>query len=650
MDFLPALIPVLPLLAFAVIITNGRRLGWSACLVAVGASLTSAVLAALVYSRVLLSHETLAWSFEWVRWGETALRMGVRIDGLGALMLFMVTVVGTLIEIYAIGYMAGDKTFSRFFAFVSLFMAGMLGLVVADNLLLLFVSWEIMGLCSYFLIGFYFHRPSAAAAGIKAFITTRIGDVGLLIGMILLWWTAGTLRFDELLLAVPALAGLGDAHVDLMLTAAALLIFVGTIGKSAQFPLHVWLPDAMEGPTPVSALIHAATMVAAGVFLVARSFILFAQFPAALTVVAWVGGFTALFAALIALTQNDIKRVLAYSTLSQLGYMVMALGLGAYAAGMFHLITHAFFKALLFMGAGAVIHGFHHVQDMRRMGGLWGKMPWTAWTFLVATLAISGIPPLSGFWSKDEILLGAFHESPVLWVAGTFTAFLTAFYMFRLFFMTFTGRQRDGEIHAHESPAVMILPLVVLAVGAALLGIPGSPWMGLWVQHSLDVPAYALAHHHHSNLVMGLSIAVAVAGIALAWLMYAPRPTIQPARVARAMGRLYTLSLNKFHIDEIYAALIINPTRALARGSFRFDLGLIDGAVNGMGWLQRALASLKGLFDKWVVDGIVNLLATIVQALSAVFGLIQTGRVHNYLLLASLGALVIACLTWWNMG
>ncbi len=600
MNSLPALIPLFPLLAFCVIITRGRRLGWASCLVAAGASLVSAAVAFLCYSRVLSdpAHTPLAWSFDWVSWGETGLRMGVHVDAVSALMLFMVTIVGTLIQVYAIGYMAGDANFTRFFAYLALFMAGMLGLVVADNLLLLFVSWEIMGVCSYFLIGFYTHRPSANAASIKAFLTTRLGDVGLMFGIFLLWWTAGTIRFDELAQVVPALAYLGEYHIQMSLIIAALLIFVGTIGKSAQFPLHVWLPDAMEGPTPVSALIHAATMVAAGVYLVARSFVIFRGAPDALPFVAYIGGFTALFAATIALTQTDIKRVLAYSTLSQLGYMVMALGVGAYAAGMFHLLTHAFFKALLFLAAGSVIHGFHHIQDIRQMGGLRHAMPRTGWTFLIGTLAIAGVPPLAGFWSKDEILLGAFHENRLLWLLGTVTAFLTAFYMFRLYFLTFTGRQRDTHVHAHESPGVMTWPLIILAGFSIVAGIPGSPWMNLWLQHALDLPVLHLEHHEHSPLVMYGSITVALAGILLAFLMYGPRPRIQPAGVAKAMGPLHRLSLNKFYIDEIYHSVIVQPAIRLAQAMRGFDQGAIDGGVNGTGigvrtasWVARTLTA-----------------------------------------------------------
>jgi NADH-quinone oxidoreductase subunit L len=599
MNILAALIPVFPLLGFAIIILNGKRLGERAPIVAVGASLISAVIAFFVYARVLTTHTPLGCSFEWIAWGESAVRMGVHIDGVSAVMLFMVTVVGTLIEIYAIGYMKGDHCYSRFFAYVSLFMAGMLGLVVADNLLLLFVSWEIMGLCSYFLIGFYTAKPSANAAGIKAFLTTRLGDVGLMLGIILLWWTAGTINFEELGLVIPQLQMLGLDHLTLALTIAAVLIFVGTIGKSAQFPLHIWLPDAMEGPTPVSALIHAATMVAAGVFLVARTFMVFVNFPDALELVAVVGGFTALFAALIALTQNDIKRVLAYSTLSQLGYMVMALGLGAYAAGIFHLITHAFFKALLFLGAGAVIHGFHHVQDIRRMGGLRHSMPRTHLSFLVATLAITGCPLFSGFWSKDEILLAAFHGNKILWGVGTFTAFLTAFYMFRIYFMTFTGRQRDAEIHAHESPRVMTTPLLILAVFAFGIGFPGSPLMHFWVQGAIH-PSYLPHTEHAADLgIMGISTTVALLGFVLAVLMYGPSPKILPERVAAGFGKLYQLSLNKFYIDEIYHSVIIAPTLALARLLFGFDQGAIDGGVNGTG---RGVRMISGA-ARWLTAG-----------------------------------------------
>ncbi|MBN1475571.1 NADH-quinone oxidoreductase subunit L [Candidatus Sumerlaeota bacterium] len=599
MNILAALIPVFPLLGFAFIILNGKRLGERAPIVAVGASLISAVIALFAYTRVLATHTPLSWSFEWIAWGEGAIRMGVHIDGVGAVMLFMVTVVGTLIEIYAIGYMKGDYYYSRFFAYMSLFMAGMLGMVVADNMLLLFVSWEIMGLCSYFLIGFYTAKPSANAAGIKAFLTTRLGDVGLMMGIFLLWWTAGTINFEELGLVVPQLQMLGMDHLTLALTIAAVLIFVGTIGKSAQFPLHVWLPDAMEGPTPVSALIHAATMVAAGVFLVARTFMVFVNFPDALELVAVVGGFTALFAALIALTQTDIKRVLAYSTLSQLGYMVMALGLGAYAAGIFHLITHAFFKALLFMGAGAVIHGYHHVQDIRRMGGLRHSMPRTHISFLVATLAIAGCPLFSGFWSKDEILLAAFHGNRILWGVGTFTAFLTAFYMFRLYLLTFTGRQRDTAIRPHESPRVMTTPLLILAVFAFGIGFPGSPLMHFWVQGAIH-PSYLPHTEHAVNLgIMGISTAAALLGFVLAVLMYGPSPKILPERVAAGFGKLYQLSLHKFYIDEIYQSVIIAPTVGLARLLFGFDQGAIDGSVNGTG---RGVRLISGA-ARWLTAG-----------------------------------------------
>lgn len=629
------------------LILFGRRIGRASGLVAVAASTAAGVIALPLAWRVLNAPEaaTLTWSFEWLRWGEQAMRMGVLVDPPAALLLFVVTVTGTLIQVYSTGYMAGHPRYSRFFAYVSLFMAGMLGLVVADNLLLLFVSWEIMGLCSYFLIGFFFEKPSAAAAGLKAFITTRIGDVGLMLGMILLWWTAGTLRFEEL-----AAFMAGHPVATGALTAAALLIFVGTIGKSAQFPLHVWLPDAMEGPTPVSALIHAATMVAAGVYLVARTFMLFQALPVACSAVAWVGGITALMAACIAPAQTDIKRVLAYSTISQLGYMVMALGVGAYAAGLFHLMTHAFFKALLFLGAGAVIHGFHHVQDMRQMGGLRRKMPVTFATMAIATFAIAGVPPLAGFWSKDEILLSAYHASRPLWVLGTVTAGLTAFYMFRLLLMTFFGEQRDKHIHAHESPAVMTIPLVILAVFAALAGLPGSPWMGMWLQRALHVPWLHPHEVEPSRFVMGLSVLVAGAGIGAAALMYGPRPVISPARLAERFAPVHRASLNKFYFDELYLAAVVNPAKRLAAALWRTDQRLVDGAVNGAGLSAWLSAKAQGFFDKWVVDGLVNLAGAIVHAASAVTRRAQTGLVENYMLMAAAGVLALAYFTWWNTG
>jgi NADH-quinone oxidoreductase subunit L len=474
-------VPLLPFLAFVVNILAGRwiktRATWLSIITSIAASAIALPVCWAVFNGAHFAHQG-----TWLMLGTVPLKFGYLMDPLSATLLFMVTIVGTLIQIYAAGYMAGDPRYSRFFAFVSLFMTAMITLVISDNYLLFFMSWEIMGLCSYLLIGFYFEKPSAANASLRAFLTTRIGDVGFLLGFLTLFAAIGTLNFSEM---NTIMAGAHGSHTALntgLLAMAALFIFCGTIGKSAQFPLHVWLPDAMEGPTPVSALIHAATMVAAGVFLVARSFSLFMVVPNVLPVVTAIGTITAFMAAFIALTQNDIKRILAYSTISQLGYMVTAMGLSGLGAGTFHLITHAFFKALLFLGAGSVIHGAH-VQDIREMGGLFKKMPHTATTFIIASLALAGIPPLSGFWSKDEILLSAFGSGNFL-VFGILllTAFMTAFYMFRLIFLTFFGTPRNEKVHAHESPALMTAPLWCLAIGSVLLGIPGSPFMHHWFQ------------------------------------------------------------------------------------------------------------------------------------------------------------------------
>ncbi|MFA5159729.1 MAG: NADH-quinone oxidoreductase subunit L, partial [Candidatus Omnitrophota bacterium] len=439
------LVPCLPFLAFVVNILAGRWLKNRAAWLSIIASSVACVIALPVCWAVFQGAH-FAHQGTWLMLGTVPLKFGYLMDPLSAILLFMVTIVGTLIQIYAAGYMHGDPRYSRFFAYVSLFMFAMITLVISDNYLLFFMSWEIMGLCSYLLIGFYFEKDSAANASLKAFLTTRIGDVGFLLGFLTLFAAIGTLNFSQM---NSLLAGAHKTHAALntgLLAMAALFIFCGTIGKSAQFPLHVWLPDAMEGPTPVSALIHAATMVAAGVFLVARSFTLFMAVPNILPIVTAIGTITAFMAAFIALTQNDIKRVLAYSTISQLGYMVTALGLSGLGAGTFHLITHAFFKALLFLGAGSVIHGAH-VQDIREMGGLFRKMPHTAVTFIIASLALAGIPPLSGFWSKDEILLAAFGSGNFL-VFGVLllTAFMTAFYMFRLIFLTFFGTARNTGV------------------------------------------------------------------------------------------------------------------------------------------------------------------------------------------------------------
>ena len=626
-------VPTLPFIAFVANILAGRWLKTRAAWLSIATSTLACVIALpicwAVFNGGHFAHQT-----TWLMLGTTPLQFGYLMDPLSATLLFMVTIVGTLIQIYAAGYMHGDPRYSRFFAYVSLFMSAMLTLVISDNYLLFFMAWEIMGLCSYLLIGFYFEKDSAANAAKKAFLTTRIGDVGFLLGFLTLFTTIGTLSFSQM---NQIMAGAQHGHAVLntgLLTMAALFIFCGTIGKSAQFPLHVWLPDAMEGPTPVSALIHAATMVAAGVFLVARSFTLFMAVPNILPIVTAIGTITAFMAAFIALTQNDIKRVLAYSTISQLGYMVTAMGLSGLGAGTFHLITHAFFKALLFMGAGSVIHGAH-IQDIRGMGGLFKKMPQTAITFIIASLALAGIPPLSGFWSKDEILLAAFGSGNYL-VFGILllTAFMTAFYMFRLIFLTFFGKARNHEVHAHESPALMTIPLWCLAVGSIVIGIPGSPFMHHWFQkfiaHMVHHPEY-----EPSAMVMACSIAVAVLGIALAFVMYLKK-TNWAAAVAKTFPSFYRLSFNKFYFDEFYTVYIVKPFQTLGRVLFGFDETVVDGAVNGTGHVTMVISRVKQWFDATIVDGTVNFMGTAVYFLNSITKRVQTGFVQNYLLIVFL--------------
>ena len=623
------LVPLLPFLAFVVNILAGRWLGRRSAWLSITTS-TLACAIALPVCWAVFKGAHFTGQATWIMLGAAPLQFGYLMDPLSAVVLFMVTIVGTLIQIYAAGYMHGDPRYSRFFAYVSLFMSAMLTLVISDNFLLFFIAWEIMGLCSYLLIGFYFEKDSAANASLKAFLTTRIGDVGFLLGFLTLFAAIGTFNFESMNAIMAGTHGGAPLNTGLLIM-AALFIFCGTIGKSAQFPLHVWLPDAMEGPTPVSALIHAATMVAAGVFLVARSFTLFMAVPNVLPVVIAIGTITAFMAAFIALTQNDIKRILAYSTISQLGYMVTALGLSGLGAGTFHLITHAFFKALLFLGAGSVIHGAH-VQDIREMGGLFKKMPQTAITFIIASLALAGVPPLSGFWSKDEILLAAFASGHSL-VFGVLllTAFMTAFYMFRLIFLTFFGETRNAKVHVHESPALMTLPLWGLAIGSVVLGIPGSPFMHHWFQkfmaHMAHYPEY-----EPSATVMACSIAAAILGITLAGIIYLKQKHWATA-IAKSFPLFYRLSFNKFYVDEFYSAYVVKPFHALGRKLFGFDETVIDGTVNNAGRATMFLSTIKNWIDKYIVDGAVNFMGTLVYFLNSITKRFQTGFIQNYLLI-----------------
>jgi NADH-quinone oxidoreductase subunit L len=583
--------------------------------------------------------------------GNLGVDVGFQLDQLSAVMMLVVTGVGFVIHVYSIGYMGHEGGYYRFFGYLNLFMFSMLVLVLADNYLMMFVGWEGVGLCSYLLIGFYFHRRSASDAGKKAFIVNRIGDAGFLLGLMLMAVTFGSVNFLEVTEAARSgRFGIGDG----IITTICVLLFVGATGKSAQIPLYTWLPDAMEGPTPVSALIHAATMVTAGVYMVARSNALYVLAPTALALVAAMGAATAIWAASIGLVQNDIKRVLAYSTVSQLGYMFLACGVAAFGAGIFHLMTHAFFKALLFLGSGSVIHALSGEQDLRKMGGLWNKVPVTAKTMLVGTLAIAGAPLLSGFFSKDEILWQAFaspYGSVLLWAIAVLTAGMTAFYMFRLFLMTFAGSSRvphEVEHHIHESPRVMTVPLVILAVGAAVAGwigwpkaLGGSNRFEHFLEPVFENPTLRAAEHHTWSLEFGLmlgSVVVAGIGAFIAYQWYVKEPEI-PERVAEKAGPLYQLVLEKYRIDELYDALFVDRTKNLGNGLAAFDLAVVDGAVNGTGWTTRMTAEVSRLWDLYVIDGLVNLLAFVTKVFSYPARIVQTGLVQNYALLIALGVL-----------
>jgi NADH-quinone oxidoreductase subunit L len=643
------MVPLLPLLGAA---ANGllgpRWIRARAHVVAVGAAGLALAVAGVVFLGALGGEPAEVELYTWVAAGDFEATVGFLVDGLSATMMLVVTLVGFLIHVYSIGYMHGDRGYARFFAYLNLFMFAMLTLVLANNYLLMFLGWEGVGLCSYLLIGFWFEKKSASDAGKKAFVVNRIGDLGFILGLFLILTTFGSLHFETVFGQAGEVLGRGSA----VATAIALLLFVGAAGKSAQLPLYVWLPDAMEGPTPVSALIHAATMVTAGVYMVARSAALYELAPAAMTTVAVVGALTALFAATIALVQNDIKRVVAYSTISQLGYMFLGCGVGAHASAIFHLATHAFFKALLFLGAGSVIHGLQGEQDIRRMGGLRRHMPVTAWTFLVASLANVGIFPLAGFWSKDEILAAALagpHGRAWLWLIGTAGALCTAFYMFRLYFVVFEGRPRvDPHVahHIHESPPNMRVPLVLLAIGSALAGFLGLPPDG-GLYHRFVEPVFAAAGVEAPHLGVGTTLAlmliatlVGLAGIGLAYRMYVREPALADRLAARA-GGLYRLLLNKYWVDELYEAIFVHFGKRVCRGLWRVDAHVVDGAVNGTGWLTVRCSWLSHLNDSRIVDGLVNAIADLIQGGGFTVRRLQTGLVQNYLLVFAFGLFAI---------
>lgn len=584
----------------------------------------------------------------WFTTGSTPEMISFLIDPLTLMMLLVVTVVSVLVFIYSLGYMQEDPNLVRFFSFLSLFSASMLGLVLSNHFLLLFMCWELVGVCSYLLIGFWYEKPEAAFAGKKAFIVTRIGDLGFFIGLLLLYQKTGTfLLYSETLPALFSPESLDALRIHpvtlplfggvILTTLLGILFFFGAMGKSAQFPFHVWLPDAMEGPTPVSALIHAATMVAAGVFLVARLFpLLDGSF--AMTMIAWVGGFTAFFAATIAVSQFDIKRVLAYSTISQLGYMMMGLGLGGLVAGTFHLMTHAFFKALLFLGSGSVIHGCHGEQNIMKMGGLRKTMPVTFWTYLIGTLALTGIFPFAGFWSKDEILLSAFHHHRTLYWLGTVTAGLTAFYMFRQIFLVFLGPSRFHG-HPHESPQTMLWPLRALALLSIVAGFVGTPFLFHNPFHHFIAPDHSALPP--SFFVMGVSTAVALGGIVLAYGIYGRRAVVAEDPLIHLLKGLFSLLNKKYYIDELYEKTFVKGTVVLSQFFKAVDQFLIDGFLHGTGFVTLSLSQFNQWVDNFFMNGGFDAACNGIRGGGGRLSRIQTGRAQDYLLYAAFGAFVL---------
>ena len=620
-------IPLLPLGSFLILGLFGHWIKDKAHLVAVPAVVVSLLLSLLVFFDVADGHQTSFPLYTWLTSGMLDIHIGFSIDRLTAVMLLLVTTVSSLVHIYTIGYMHGEPGYARFFSYIALFTFSMLMLVMADNLLQLFIFWEAVGLCSYLLIGHWYERPAACAAATKAFVVNRVGDFGFMLGLLLVWYSFGSLDYqevfarahesaDDMMNVLGPFGGTWDVSV---LTLICILLFSGAVGKSAQVPLHVWLPDAMEGPTPISALIHAATMVTAGVFLVARLAPLYNLTPTAMAVVAITGGVTMVVGATIALTQTDIKRVVAYSTVSQLGYMMMACGLGAYAAGIYHLLTHGAFKSLLFLGCGSVIIALHHEQDMRRMGGLKDKLPVTYWTFLVGSLALAGFPLTAGFFSKDDLLVSAWSTGPLgqcLTVLGLVTALMTAFYSFRLFFVTFWGPSHVDPHHAghiHEPSKAMTVPLIILAVLSIVTGYLGIPE---FLGPMFETGKGGSTHEEGAALgIMVVATTMGLLGIAGAYYVYVLNPAL-PGRFAQRWQSLYQGSLNKWYVDEAYDRTIVRPTFSAATELWkRVDVNVVDGAVNGV---ARAIA-----WGGWILR------------------LTQSGQTQHYALGMAVGAVVI---------
>lgn len=629
------LIALFPLASAIVIFFFGRWIGMKGAWLGILAMAASWILSADLMWRFLDGSLSVPHvrSVTWFEVGLFRFEWGTLLDGPSLVMLMVVTTVSLLVQVYSLGYMHDAPRFKLFYAYLSLFTSSMLVLVLANNFLQFFIGWEVMGACSYLLISFEYERPSAGLAGDKAFLTTRLGDLGLYLGLLLTFYVLGTFNFDQIRLH------LADGHVTPVLAQTiALLFFCGAVGKSAQVPLHVWLPDAMEGPTPVSALIHAATMVAAGVYLIARTYGFFMLAPQALEVVAWVGGITAVFAATIAVTANDIKKVLAYSTISQLGYMVMGLGVLGYAAGLFHLTTHAAFKALLFLAAGSVIHAVH-TNDLWKMGSLSKQLLTTTVTFFCGTLALVGFPGTAGFFSKESILgaaYGSHHHA--LFAIGCLGAFLTSFYMARAFCLAFLGepRERDRFAHAHESPWSMAAPLMVMAALALALG---------WLMHG-DLerffPYEGIPEVHESHWAEGIAIGSSLLGLVLGFPLYAKGFHIAVA-LARVFSPVHRLWSNKYYVDELYDAVIVGPTVRLSRGLAWIDDRLIDRIfVDGFGWMGQGASRLYGWFDDWFVDGFINAAGATAERFGAVARRLQNGSVQQYLLIISVGFLFLA--------
>ena len=663
LTYLSVLVLILPLFSFVVVIFFGKKLprngDWlSTSILFINLFLSFYILFAFLKSGVVNV------SFDWFNLGTdtSKFKAGILIDEISAIMLVVVNIISSFVHLFSIKYMEGDSKYSKYFAFLGLFTFSMIGIVLTNNLLVMYVFWELVGISSYLLIGFWYEKKAPQEAAKKAFIVNRIGDIGFFTGIMIIFAFLGTFNFGEIFAGVAAGKLAGG-----WLTATGILLFCGAVGKSAQFPLHVWLPDAMEGPTPVSALIHAATMVAAGVYMLARIFIMLSA--DALMVISYIGLITAFISATIAITQNDIKKVLAYSTISQLGYMIMAHGIGAPGFAMFHLTTHAFFKACLFLGAGSVIYGLHHVQDIREMGGLRKKMPITFYTFLISTLAISGVPLTSGFLSKDSILAatmvfasengGINYIVPILafGVAG-----LTAFYMFRLVIITFFGEPRNKEKyeHCHESPWVMTLPLILLSVLSCfafytfnpfnadagwileVLKTPESLLTGTHgiMNHILDKEEFREALHHSHFPAMILSVLISGLGILAAYLLYYWKK-LDVDKITEKIKPIYNFSLNKWYFDELYDKTAIAFTMVSSRAMAWFDNKIIDGVVNGSAFITRVSSTFCGKFDNYFVDSLVNLAGGIAGFFGLIFRKVQTGKIQTYIAFVIFGMIVL---------